>query len=138
MNETFTTNLLSDSKVSGAGADQAAALLDTNYSTYWTTPGRDTTATLSFALPKPQRFDLLQLQENSTLGQRIESFVLEYKSGAEWKTAVAGTTVGYKRILRFEPVRAQYVRLRITSSRLNPTLSAIGLYKQAAAVASNQ
>ena len=57
--------------------------------------------------------------------------MLEYKSGAEWKTVATGTTVGYKRILKFEPVRAQYVRLRILSSRLNPTLSAIGLYKQA-------
>ncbi|MFD1874190.1 alpha-L-fucosidase [Hymenobacter bucti] len=138
VNETFATNLLSGSKVSGTGADKATALLDTKYNTYWTTPGRDTTATLSFSLPKPQRFDLLQLQENIALGQRIESFVLEYKSGAEWKTAVAGTTVGYKRMLKFEPIQAQEVRLRITSSRLNPTLSAIGLYKQAAAVASSK
>jgi alpha-L-fucosidase len=58
--------------------------------------------------------------------------VLEYKSGSEWKTAATGTTVGYKRILKFEPIEAQAVRLRILSSRLNPTLSAIGLYQQAA------
>jgi alpha-L-fucosidase len=45
---------------------------------------------------------------------------------------VTGTTVGYKRILTFAPLQAQYLRLRITSSRLNPTLSAIGVYKQAA------
>lgn len=138
LTETYATNLLSGSTVRGLGASQAAALLDTRYDTYWTTAGRDTTATLSFTLPKAQRFDMLQLQENIALGQRIESFVLEYKRGAEWKTVAAGTTVGYKRILRFAPVQAQYVRLRITSSRLNPTLSAIGLYKQAPAVASSQ
>jgi len=136
--DTYATNLLSGSTVSGLGTTQTAALLDTKYSTYWTTPGRDTTATLSFALPKPQRFDMLQLQENITLGQRIESFVLEYKSGDEWKTAATGTTVGYKRMLKFEPVQAQQVRLRLTSSRLNPTLAAIGLYKQAPAVASSK
>ncbi|MGI4739108.1 MAG: alpha-L-fucosidase [Janthinobacterium lividum] len=128
---TYASNMLQGSNVQGASATQAKALFDDNYRTYWTTAGRDTTATLSFSLPKPQRFDLLQVQENITVGQRIETFVLEYKSGAEWKTAAAGTTVGYKRILTFEPIEAQYVRLRITSSRLNPTLSAIGLYKQA-------
>jgi alpha-L-fucosidase len=52
--------------------------------------------------------------------------VLEYKSGAAWQPIASGTTVGYERILKFEPVR-----LRITSSRLTPTLSASGLYKQA-------
>jgi alpha-L-fucosidase len=129
--QTYATNLLKGSIVSSTSAAQAAALLDARYDTYWTTTGRDSTATLSFALPAPQLFDVLQLQENITVGQRIEQFVLEYKSGAEWKTAATGTTVGYKRILKFEPVRAQYVRLRILSSRLNPTLSAIGLYKQA-------
>jgi alpha-L-fucosidase len=130
--QTYATNLLKGSKVSGTSADKAAALLDTKYDTYWTTRGRDTTATLSFALPAPRVFDVLQVQENITVGQRIESFVLEYKSGAEWKTVATGTTVGYKRILTFAPVRAQHLRLRILASRLNPTLSAIGLYKQAA------
>jgi alpha-L-fucosidase len=125
--KTYATNLLKGSKIAGLPPTQATALLDDNYRTYWTTTGHDTTATLNFTLPAPQLFDLLQLQENITVGQRIERFVLEYKSGAEWKTVAAGTTVGYKRILQFEPVR-----LRITSSRLNPTLSAIGLYKQAA------
>ncbi|GAA4500385.1 hypothetical protein GCM10023172_20550 [Hymenobacter ginsengisoli] len=128
---TYANNLLRGSTATGLSTNQTAALLDMKYDTYWTTPGHDTTATLSFALPVPQTIDLLQLQENIAVGQRIESFVLEYKSGAKWLPLTAGTTVGYKRILPFAPVRAQYVRLRITSSRLNPTLSAIGLYKQA-------
>jgi len=63
------------------------------------------------------------------LGQRVESFVLEYWDGKEWKLAGNGTTIGYKRILRFEPITASKVRLKITSSRLNPMLSSFGLYK---------
>ncbi|QKG58974.1 alpha-L-fucosidase [Hymenobacter sp. BRD128] len=132
LDATYATNFLANARVAGLTASQAKALLDARYDTYWTTTGRDTTATLSFALPAPQTFDMLQLQENIAVGQRIESFVLEYKNGATWQLVAAGTTVGYKRILTFGPVRAQYVRLRITSSRLNPTLAAIGLYKQAA------
>jgi alpha-L-fucosidase len=135
LTDTYATNLLKGSTVSNLGASQTAALLDNAYHTYWTTTGRDTTATLSFALPKSQTFNVLRLQENIALGQRIESFVLEYKSGAEWKTATTGTTVGYKRILTFAPVQARQVRLRIISSRLSPTLSAIGLYQQPAEAA---
>jgi alpha-L-fucosidase len=130
---TFATNLLATARVLSLNASQTKALLDDKYATYWTTTGRDTTATLSFALSAPQTFDLLRLQENIALGQRIEKFVLEYKKHGRWQPLAAGTTVGYKRILTFAPVRAQYVRLRITSSRLNPTLSGIGLYKQAIA-----
>ncbi|MFK5220003.1 hypothetical protein, partial [Lactococcus cremoris] len=77
--KTYATNLLKGSTVSGLSSAKTATLLDNQYSTYWTTTGRDTTATLSFSLPAPQRFDVLQLQENITVGQRIEKFVLEYK-----------------------------------------------------------
>ena len=45
-----------------------------------------------------------------------------------------GTTVGYKRLLRFDAMTASEVRLRILSSRLNPTLSAIGLFKNAESI----
>jgi alpha-L-fucosidase len=132
---TFGTSLLAPARALNLPASQAKALLDNDYATYWTTTGADTTATLSFALPAPQTIDLVQLQENITVGQRIESFVLEYKNGASWQPLVAGTTVGYKRILPFAPTRVQQVRLRITGSRLNPTLSALGLYRQAAPIA---
>jgi alpha-L-fucosidase len=71
------------------------------------------------------------LQENIGVGQRIEKFTFEYWKDGQWHKAAEGTTVGYKRLLRFDPVTAKKVRLRIESSRLNPTLSEIGLYKNA-------
>lgn len=127
---TFKTNLLNGAKVESSNGNNTAALLDDRYQTHWTTKGADTTAIIQFKLKTPQTFDVLMLQENITVGQRIENFVLEYKQGGEWKTITEGTTVGYKRLLRFSAVTASEVRLRIISSRLNPTLSAIGLYKQ--------
>src|SRR5207253_322270 len=96
----------------------------------FTTKTGDTT-TINFHLQKPSTFDVLMLQENIAIGQHIESFVLEYKDGNEWKEAAAGTTVGYKRLLRFNPVTARDVRLRILASRLQPTIAEFGLYKQA-------
>jgi len=129
--QTFKTNLLKGAKVTSTNGKGVAALLDDAYKTFWTTDKSDTTAVISFQLKSPATFDVLLLQENITVGQRIESFVLEYKDGDVWKKITEGTTVGYKRLLRFDAVTASELRLRILSSRLNPTLSAIGVYKQA-------
>ena len=42
------------------------------------------------------------------------------------------TTVGHKRLLRWStPVTTDQVRIRITGSRLEPTLAEVGLFKQA-------
>ena len=74
-------------------------------------------------------FNRAVLQEAITEGQRIENFVLDVKQDNEWKEIAKGTTIGYKKILRFPDVKAQQVRVRITQSRLNPTLSNFGLYR---------
>jgi alpha-L-fucosidase len=107
------------------------ALLDGNDATYWTTQKKDTSGTISFKFTTPQSFDVIALQENIRIGQRIEKFILEYKDGASWKTATEGTTVGYKRLIKFPAVTTDEVRLRIESSRLNPTIAEFGLYTQA-------
>jgi len=127
IDKTFANNLLKNAK---ATIKDYKKIVDNNYKTYWITNGRDTTATIEFDLKTSQTFDVLQLQENIAIGQRIEQFVFEYFNNNEWKKAAEATTVGYKRILRFKPVTASKVRLRIISSRLNPTLAEIGLYKQ--------
>ncbi|MNT39265.1 hypothetical protein D3C72_1754960 [compost metagenome] len=71
---------------------------------------------------------MLSLQENIAIGQRIEKFEAEYFDGTEWKNFASGTTVGYKRLIKFAPVTAKQVRFKIISSRLNPTLAEFGLY----------
>jgi len=87
---------------------------------------------LEYTLSEAVTFDLLQLQEDIRVGQRIESFKLEYEDENEnaWKEITRGTTVGYKRILRFNPVGAKHIRFTVESSRLFPALSGIALYKQ--------
>ena len=62
------------------------------------------------------------------MGQRVEKFSFEYLDGSTWKTITSGTTIGYKRLLRFIPVKAQQFKLKIEASRLNPTISELGLY----------
>ena len=66
------------------------------------------------------------------MGQRIEQFALEIHNGQDWNQIARGTVVGYKRILRFDDVTARRVRIRILQSRVCPTLSNFGLFRQPA------
>ena len=69
------------------------------------------------------------LQENILTGQRIEKFRLDYWDGQLWSTFAEGTTIGYKRLLRFPEVNADRVKIVIEKCRTNPTLSSFGLFK---------
>ncbi|BDD07578.1 hypothetical protein FUAX_00100 [Fulvitalea axinellae] len=132
---TFKNNLLSGAEISADNAtadNPAKTVLDSDKLSYWTTDGEATTGTLNFVLPKPKTFDRALLQEAIREGQRVESFVIEAKVEGDWKTLFEGTTIGYKRLLRFEKTTAQEVRLRITGARLNPAISEFGLYKSPA------
>jgi alpha-L-fucosidase len=130
LDATFHTNLAAGAMITSPNGQDAAAMLDDKPATSWTTTGKDTTATIEFALSGQKTFDVLLIQENILIGQRVEKFALDYFDKGGWTTIVEGTTIGYKRLLRFPPVTAAKVRLRILSSRLNPTIAKFGLYKQ--------
>lgn len=138
--ETFARNLAAGARVT---ADQAAprhgarAAVDGNLDTWWeAAPGRRG-GVLTLRLPRPASFDVVSLQEAvERRSQRIESFAIETWDGNAWVTAQAIpsdtlTTVGHRRLVRLQsPVTTDRVRVRITGSRLEPTLAEIGLYKQ--------
>ncbi len=68
------------------------------------------------------------IQEDISRGQRIEGFKVEVFSAGAWRPAAEGTTVGYKRLLRFSDSKAEKVRITITESRGKANISGIGLY----------
>ena len=107
----------------------AGKITDGDAESYWTTDDGTTSATVEFDLGKERTFNVAELAEHIAIGQRISAFVLEVPDGgAGWKEFARGTTVGYKRLFRFEPVTASKVRVRILDSRVCPTLSGFGLY----------
>ena len=130
LDATFRTNLAADAVISGDNLREERGGIDAVPNVWWTSAGEDTTLTVEVALAGEKTFDILLLRENIRVGQRVEKFVLEYPDKGGWTTIVEGTTIGYKRLLRFPPVTADRVRLRILSSRLNPTIAEFGLYKQ--------
>lgn len=68
------------------------------------------------------------IQEDISKGQRIESFLVEaYKDGA-WIHLSEGTTVGYKRLVRFSDTCPERIRVTIRSARGIANVSAVGLF----------
>ncbi len=98
-----------------------------NLATGATTLKNDTM--IQMDLPQPVTFDRIMLQENFLQGQKVESFVVETRSGPAWQEIVRGTTIGHKRLLRCSPVSSAKVRLRITSARDVAEIVHFGLYK---------
>ena len=131
IDQTFKTNLAKGAVTAPGNQTNASRLTDNNTATSVTIPGTDSTGAIEFTLPAKATFDVLSLQENIRIGQRIEKFALEYSDGNGWHEIVHGTTVGYKRLLRFAPVTASKIRLKILSSRQPAALAEFGLYKQA-------
>jgi alpha-L-fucosidase len=127
--DTFKKNLAKGAIVKSINGKNEKAILDNNYNTYFTTNGTDTTTVIDISLPAEKTFNILSLQENITIGQRVENFKFEYlgKDG-KWIQITNGTTIGYKRLLQFDAVTAKKLRLKILSSRLNPTISEFGIY----------
>ena len=132
IDNTFQQNLVKNTRVSATSADffyPASNLVDGNKETFWTTPNNQTQATVVIDMETEKTFDRLLLQENIRNGQRVESFVLDYWTGTGWTELAKGTTIGYRRLLRFLPVTASKVRLNILSSRDCPEITEVGLYK---------
>ncbi|MFL9483852.1 alpha-L-fucosidase [Chitinophagaceae bacterium LWZ2-11] len=128
LNATFSNNLLKNAAIqSPEGKKITTQITDGKYTSYW--QANDSIVTLDINLKRAETFSILMLQENIAIGQRVEKFVLEALVNNEWTKVTEGTTIGYKRLLRFNAVTAQKVRLRITASRLNPTIAEMGIYK---------
>lgn len=106
----------------------ADKIVDSDANTYWTTDDWTTAATIEFTLAGSKTFNVVELGEHIKVGQRVGAFVLEVPDGSGWKEFAKGTTIGYKRLLRFDPVTADRIRLRILDSRLCPTLARFSLY----------
>ncbi|WP_300602388.1 alpha-L-fucosidase [Niabella sp.] len=127
-NGLFSTNYLRGSTILCKNGTRASALLDGDNATYFTTTGTDTATAIIFKLKKPTTFNVLSLQEDIRVGQRVEKFSAWYKEGGQWKPFANETTIGYKRLLHFDPITAAEIKIEIESSRLNPAIAEAGIY----------
>jgi alpha-L-fucosidase len=132
--DAFAVNLVTKSKATASNVRgsskqfNAGYAIDGNKETYWTTDDDITKASLTIDLGKPTIFNRFLVQEYIRLGQRVKAFTVEALINGNWKEISSGTTIGYKRILRFSSVKATQVRFNITDSKACPIISNIGIY----------
>jgi alpha-L-fucosidase len=132
LSTTFGTNLAEDAVLYYENPNSTKPYLTmTDRELNWQPDQRSDTSSLILELPVAEEFDMVMLQESMSHGQRIEKFRLETWNGDQWVKVADGTTVGYKRLIRFQPVTTRRIRLTIDKSRLAPTLVTFNLYKLA-------
>jgi len=125
----FSNNLLKGATAKSFNGSNNTLLNDGKFQTYALAKANDTTGIIEFELKQNSTFNVLMLQEYIAKGQRIEKFSADYFDNGSWIKFAEGTTVGYKRLLKFDNVTASKVRINIEASRLNPMISEVGLYK---------
>jgi alpha-L-fucosidase len=96
--------------------------------TFWATDDGVTTASVEIDLRAEKTVKYVLLQEYIKLGQRVSAFTIEIWENNAWKKISQGTTIGYKRILKFDPVSTNKVKVTITASRACPLISNIEIY----------
>lgn len=139
-----TAMLIADCAKSGHGIE---GVLTDSYDTFWQPQAKDTEEDCPEAFPsKPFEIELrwkevqeiryLVLKEAIPMSQRVEQFeVLSRENLSEkqelpsWKVIAAGTTIGYQKIVAFpKPVKTACLKIRITDSRMEPTISYLGVF----------
>lgn len=81
-----------------------------------------------YELKPSSKINVVLLQEDIARGQRVESFRVEARVGGQWQLLGEGTTVGYKRMLRFPTIEAEALRITIGSARLEAHISNVAAY----------
>ena len=146
LDETFAVNLAAGKPVQISGDATVAMashrgqhpyfapanIVDGDPQTYWATDDGVTSASLEIDLGAPKHFDRVLLQEPIRFGHRIAAFAIEARVDGTWQEISRATTIGYKRLLRIDPVTADRVRIVIEDSVSTPALSGFGLFEASA------
>lgn len=111
---------------------EARNITDNNWDTYWATQDGVLDGELSFKFDDIQQINTILLQEYINLGQRVADFEIEYKNKegkiVPIETEEETTTIGYKRIVRFENIETKELIVKFKQSRGVLCINNIELY----------
>ena len=85
-------------------------------------------ASAEIELARSEQIAVVRIEENIARGQAIAKHVVTASDGGEWRELARGTTVGYARLHRFEPITARRVRVTIEDAAAPPEPVVIKVY----------
>ena len=97
--------------------------------TYWATNNGVSQAAITFEFDNPTEVNRIVLQEYIPLGQRVRNFIVSAEVNGEWQEIDGQTTIGYKRILRFDTVEATKIKVQIMDAKGPIAISNIEFYQ---------
>jgi alpha-L-fucosidase len=131
----FADNLLKGCKVTASNTRSwrfsPKYVLDEDYTKYWATEDGIHQAELIFDFSETTAFNRLLLQEYIPLGQNVDAFYLDYYFNGKWLPIEVNeptTTIGYRRLLRFQSVKADKLRVRFKVFKGTLCINRIGAF----------
>ena len=91
-------------------------------------PTGDRTAILEIDLAGARTISIADLREDITRGQQVARYTLTGSNGGAWQPLARGTTIGFRRLVRFAPTAVRRVRLSIDGAVTPPRRVTLGLY----------
>ncbi|MCL4177300.1 MAG: discoidin domain-containing protein, partial [Verrucomicrobia bacterium] len=134
LDATFKTDLALGARISASNtrgddpAYGAGRLNDGDLGTYWASDDNVTAATLTVEFDQPTSVSHVLVREHAPLGQRVEKWNVEAEMDGAWQRVTGATTIGYRRILKFDPVTTRRLRINVEESRACPVLSTVSVY----------
>ncbi|MBK6931785.1 MAG: discoidin domain-containing protein [Saprospirales bacterium] len=80
-------------------------------------------------LRRKKQFNTIVLQEYLPEGQRVGAFRVDVWQNGDWREIARGTTIGHKKIVRFDPVKARKIRISVLETRAKALLSEVQVFK---------
>lgn len=105
----------------------ADSVQNDDYETYY--QGKSTQTEFKISFNTSKKISAVILKENILKSQRIEAFEILSMINGNLISIYNGTTVGYKKIARFPQIESDILIIRILDSRMEPTISFIGIYE---------
>jgi alpha-L-fucosidase len=135
LDETFEKDLFRDANITTSSqySDHSGFdpqfLLDENPESFWAAHPDDIQPVVTLEFEEGVTIDRILLQEPIRLGQRVKEFIIEAWLDGSWKKVASGTTIGYKRLLRFDTVTSSKFRISINGYLHTPAIATIGAFK---------
>lgn len=92
-----------------------------------------------YKLSSSKQINVLVIQEDISKGQRVEKFSIQYYNSADstWKDVTLDQiskkteTIGYKRIIKFNTVTTDKIKITINKTRLPANIASVNVYYSA-------